>query len=842
MSVTTVMPSLIGTFFSNLKRIEYNNDTLIVHYKYGLARSYSLSNCTGFACLEIGLLSSKIIFADTNKVEIGYLDKYKAKVLFDVIEKRLATVLTTKLNHAKTLLKAVAFDDFLRDSSIESLNTVWALVENYRINPEAWHKYHSAEQLSILNKLTIFSTIETLVAGLRANYEQTTLIARGNFYDNIEANPLTMEQRLAVIRDNDINLVLAAAGTGKTSVMVAKALDLIDRKLAKPEQILILAYNKEAASELKNRYKSRCITTNNAMPTIMTFHSLGRLILTQCDMPIRLSDLVDSSIKQQWLSNWLAEQICYDRDFLNLFVKLLYQPVNVFDFRGKQAYQDYLTSNQYHSLSGYHVASYQELLIANWLYLHGIKHQYNGGNNTRYKTVDKLNKGKVHQASFYLNDANMYIEYFIIDRHGNTPIFLDRAQYYNEMQVIKSLYKEDKNLIEIYHYDWLAGHLEQKLCAATKDAKITRYALTPAKVLNKLVKYNFMKTCSVKYLKCLEAMRVEQMDDIDLNERLKTQAIIHSNDYKTLLTRVQTGYVSELEKQQAIDFDDMIIKSVKALSSGKFTPRWSHILVDEFQDISASRFEFLQQLISQGSNVRLTAVGDDWQSIYRFSGGKLELTTRFNELVGNHSLSMLQKTFRYNNSIADVAGRFVMQNPEQYKKQVTTHTQVHSAQVVLLDDLYQGQQSLPLKVQHVLSTIEKTDATASIAVIARYRAQLTKVQDGLTVQIKNPINFWTYHGAKGLEADYCILIGFEQGKWGFPSDQKGELLVESLLPRLDDFPNSEERRLFYVGLTRAKHKAFIIANPDENSVFIRELIDNNYEIQLASPLFSSTRH
>ncbi|MCP4322452.1 MAG: UvrD-helicase domain-containing protein [Alteromonadales bacterium] len=145
------------------------------------------------------------------------------------------------------MLKAIAFDEFLRDSSIESLNRVWPIVENYRKNPKSWHKYFSVEHLSILNELRIFPNIEALIIGLRDNYEKTTLITQQHFYDNIEANPLTMEQRLAVIRDNDKNLILAAAGTGKTSVMVAKALDLIDRKLADPEKILILAYNKEVA-------------------------------------------------------------------------------------------------------------------------------------------------------------------------------------------------------------------------------------------------------------------------------------------------------------------------------------------------------------------------------------------------------------------------------------------------------------------------------------------------------------------------------------------------------------------------------------------------------------------
>ncbi|MCP4322456.1 MAG: hypothetical protein GY787_11535 [Alteromonadales bacterium] len=138
----------------------------------------------------------------------------------------------------------------------------------------------------------------------------------------------------------------------------------------------------------------------------------------------------------------------------------------------------------------------------------------------------------------------------------------------------------------------------------------------------------------------------------------------------------------------------------------------------------------------------------------------------------------------------------------------------------------------------MLSTIEKTDASASIAVIARYRTQLNKVQGGITGKTENKVNFWTYHSPKGLEADYCTLLGFEEGKFGFPSEKEEELLVEALLPTLDNYPHSEERRLFYVGLTRAKHKAFIITNPENSSVFIHELVNNNYPVKIASPLFA----
>ncbi|KKN33134.1 hypothetical protein LCGC14_0806920, partial [marine sediment metagenome] len=230
------------------------------------------------------------------------------------------------------------------------------------------------------------------------------------------------------------------------------------------------------------------------------------------------------------------------------------------------------------------------------------------------------------------------------------------------------------------------------------------------------------------------------------------------------------------------------------------------------------------------------------QAIYRFSGGNLALTTRFNELVGSHSLTMLQKTFRYNNSISDVAGRFVMQNPEQYKKQISTHTQVTTPQVILLDDLYQGTKSIEIKVQQSISTIQKNDASASIAILSRYRYMLNSVQQHLKdKKYTNPLYFWTLHSAKGLEADYCIIIGFEQGKLGFPSDNQNNVLVESLLPVQDEFTHSEERRLLYVGITRAKHKAYLIADPYACSAFVKELVNDNYPIQIASTLFNKSQ-
>ncbi|WP_237333681.1 UvrD-helicase domain-containing protein, partial [Vibrio anguillarum] len=145
-----------------------------------------------------------------------------------------------------------------------------------------------------------------------------------------------------------------------------------------------------------------------------------------------------------------------------------------------------------------------------------------------------------------------------------------------------------------------------------------------------------------------------------------------------LIEGLRQAYVGELRSRNHLDFDDMILLATQYLKEGMFKPEWKYILVDEFQDISVSRWNFLMELL-KASGTSLTVVGDDWQAIYAFVGGKLEYTTRFQNNVGNHALTKLQKTFRYNNSIADTAGGFVMKNPEQYQKQIVTHTQVDSS-------------------------------------------------------------------------------------------------------------------------------------------------------------------
>lgn len=831
----------LGRLLSKGNELKFDGSHLTLLNGSTVLAKYNLQDSYNFPIFEKGMFGSKIILnAKQSNKTINFLKSKDIDQYCDNIFRHISRYIQHNIEGCKEEFYNCAINEYLRDSSVEKLdNLIVPLTQSYELQKNEWHNYLPAQQIDFLVSCSKYFPLEKGASELRSRFEKMTLQARKKFYDEVESNPLTEEQRLAVIRDNDRNLVLAAAGTGKTSVMVAKALDLIDRRITNPEQILILAYNKAAASELQERLENRCNKLGlreDKSPKIMTFHALGRQILLESNLSVRMSKFSEDPLKlETWLSKWFTEQIKNNEVFMKTFIDLSYQPINPFDFKTKAEYDAYIRDNEYRTLQGDRVRGYQELLISNWFYLNGIEFEY----EARYISKRRIEIGFDYKPDFYIKDADVYLEHFGIARDGSTRPDIDRNKYNQDIIDKRNLHLEcGTTLIETYHYNWTEGNLEKVLAHHIANLGLPIKKRSNDEIFKKLKESGFLLDGIKRYLKCLQAIRVEQLSDAGINERLTEQGIVNADKYTDLLSNIHQAYQKELLEQDAIDFDDMIIKATNAVENELFTPNWSHILVDEFQDISGSRMNFLKKLLSKGNSPRLTVVGDDWQSIYRFSGGKLELTTQFKERVGSCSSTMLQKTFRYNNSIAEIAGKFVMQNPEQYRKDVITHTQVETSQVYLLDSKVQNKENLSLRTVQIIQKILDQDPHANIAVLARYRYLLNDAKTEISANhITTPIKFWTFHGSKGLEADYCILIGFFQGKTGFPNQNKEEAVVEALLPSLDSYPHSEERRLLYVGITRAKKKSYLIADPMATSEFIVELLSPRYNLHIASQSF-----
>ena len=318
-------------------------------------------------------------------------------------------------------------------------------------------------------------------------------------------------------------------------------------------------------------------------------------------------------------------------------------------------------------------------------------------------------------------------------------------------------------------------------------------------------------------------------------------------------------YQEHLVNTDCIDFSDMIAEATDIIEKGFFYHNYTHILVDEFQDISGGRAKLLKTLLASKTNIRLFAVGDDWQSIYRFNGADLALFTEFAQTFTPATAVQLDKTFRFNDKIHAVSSQFVMANPAQIKKQIVTHIHTNAPAVRLVDikkDMRnlksiinvkeRKNQAYMVSLRRALATLnrsaDKKGKVASVLIIGRFRQENTPQLKGIDIsQLPYSylnISFVTAHASKGLEADYVVLFGIDTGS--FPSTRENDELIDIVLPNKEHFIHGEERRLFYVALTRAKHFVYVLFDGDKSSPFLSEMakfglqyVDNKLAPQLA---------
>jgi DNA helicase-4 len=320
--------------------------------------------------------------------------------------------------------------------------------------------------------------------------------------------------------------------------------------------------------------------------------------------------------------------------------------------------------------------------------------------------------------------------------------------------------------------------------------------------------------------------------------RDKAQKYVNWNRYHAFLEIFEPlfeDYQSSLIDSGQIDFNDMIIQATELVKKGDFKSKYKYILVDEFQDISKSRYKFLRSLLDQGKDHSLFCVGDDWQSVYRFTGSDLSIMTGFDRHFGFNEVLFLDETFRYNSSINDFSSNFIMKNQSQYPKEIKAKNVDYPAiSIIWYDDLN-------LAIRKTLEQIESIDENPEVLILGRYNINLYKDLDSTIFEAfskqtqrtfdnlsSTSINgrFLTIHRSKGEEADYVVLIGLRAGTYGFPCEIEDDPVLRLVLSDEDQFPNAEERRLFYVAVTRAKKGVFLLADRSSISSFIDESLED----------------
>lgn len=743
---------------------------------------------------------------------------------------------------------------------------------------KSWCKKHKIDYKKLLKNLQIIKNKEILVDKHNSYYLKTALLENKNYFDHIldDVDPnikLDEEQRKAILDDEDYSLIIAGAGSGKTTTVAAKVKFLVDKLHINPQDILIIAFTNKAVDELKDRIQKKL----KLNVPISTFHSCGRAIVKK-DI-----EYADSSVERDnffFIHKYLTNLLLNDNNLLSkvimFFAYYLYFTPDIQDKISLEDHFSLLETNDFFTLKhdleqtindmaknkitikNEQLRSIEEVQIANFLYLNSIEYEYEA-----IYPYPIPNSNKLYTPDFKIKQGNLvsYIEHFGITEDGKNSRYTQEelTKYKKNMNdkinhhknnatkliVSYSVYNDKRSLIE---------HLKEKLIAAG-------FILTPRSnedIYQKLVddqnnKY-FFKLSRI----CSRFINLFKANDFNENQfsiwRKQTQ------NQRTLLffdiiEQVYLAYQLYLKENKKVDFEDMINEStrlLKEVKSVKEKIQFKYILIDEFQDISRARMNLVNE-IHEVTNAKICAVGDDWQSIYGYAGAGIDLFTNFEKNMGYASVLKITNTYRNAQELIDIAGNFIQKNSSQIKKKLHSNKNIEKPiTIYTYDGSYKSKDNQGANVneaqllEKVIKKIVELDGeNTRILIIGRYNFDGNKlIQTGLfeikskntsvITSVKYPkikLDFMTAHSTKGLTYDNVIIINAINAKYGFPAQIDDDPIFNYVRKIDKSYEYAEERRLFYVAMTRTKNRVFILTPNNNPSTFILELI-NDYPKQI----------
>lgn len=704
----------------------------------------------------------------------------------------------------------------------------------------------------------IFKDFEKYIVQYNKNYVSSQKEKLKAYFDNIEEKKLDDQQRTAVLTDEYSNLIIAGAGSGKTLTILAKVQYLIEQKNIKPNEILLLSFTKKTVAELNERLQKL-----NLGVQATTFHKLGYDVIKkfQADLPAvtnenTLSLIIKEYLKTDILDNNSALQsyIQYVACYMNipeehdtygsLGEKLdTEKGIDFQTLRSKCAPLNIVANADLNTINGERVKSVEELMIANFLYLNGIEYDY----EKPYPFGDTM-----YRPDFTITDYNLYLEHFGVDEHNQakwlTP--LNEQKYVEDMELKRNTHKMHKTkLLETYSYYNRDNILLEKLKSIlnaenvafkprdTKDiySKVSENEKNFGKEINKLIEsfINLIKSRQLNYNSLMSL----------LSEKNKLQdpfMIERQEMFLQFVLPILEKYNQVLKERIEIDFNDMINKAADAIKSNNPTYSYKYIIIDEYQDISFSRFNLIKE-IRDLSGARLTCVGDDWQSIYRFAGSDVSLFSNFEKHVGKYEQLLIERTYRNTQSLIDISSKYIQKNPKQISKKPS------SIKEPLEDPLnfvyYKADEIEDVFIKEIQNLVNKY-ANKSILVLGRHSfdindlirlkpdSRIKYIERTDTIEVKGfeeiNIKYLTVHKSKGTEADNVIILNLRNHLLGFPNKMTDDPILSLLLSEEEEYRFAEERRLFYVALTRTKNEVILLI-PSEASLFTEELLkDHNY--------------
>lgn len=693
-----------------------------------------------------------------------------------------------------------------------------------------------------------------------------------NMFKGIDDNiVLDDEQIKAILSDEASALIIAGAGTGKTTTMTAKVKYLVDIKKVEPSKILVMSYTKKATQELEKRI----VGDFNIPAHITTFHSLGLEYIRNI-FKNRKCSVIDYNDREEIFFNYFCE-VFKDKnklkDILNTFEVSKVNMSWVFSKWFLQNYEKFNTfeelieeykrhkieeaknssigikgfinnwvekrinSEDVVTIQGEYVKSASEAVIANYLYKNGIIYSYE-------KIYSELMEDrKVYKPDFTIDVAGeeIYIEYFGIDEEKYNK---------NKEQKIK-FHKEHNNKfidLDMTPIEKIEEELNKKL----QEYGVKYNKKTDEEIYSRILDNNKLsliypfKNFFYEIINVIkESVNRENYQEIikDYINTLKEEKNDAIKQYKYLndfyVYYQKNLYGAEIYK---FDYSDLLYYANKYIENISINNdlNFEYIIIDEYQDISQYKYELAKKTVDR-NHAKIYAVGDDWQSIYSFSGSRIEYTYNFKKYFKDAVLFKINRTYRNSQELLNVSGEFVMRNPDQIKKYLLSNKHLNRpVEFVYFDDNYEYD-----KLKEVILNIHNSNPNHNILVLGRTNAIINRCfdTDYLNDELGTKISFvgyedielegMTIHKSKGLTFDEVIVIGLNKS---FPSSDKSNYWIISLFRYpsvIEKIPYAEERRLFYVALTRTKNKVYLLVNKDETkqSVFINEIKEICYERQ-----------
>ncbi len=757
------------------------------------------------------------------RLEVGGLPSDRAALVVATIEQRAEALARTLETQGRIVAARLgewfSGADYLRCSTAQPIREQLDRLARESLQPsgELTLKHLSRESraaFSRLQKVTVEGGFEHARKEANQHFVDRESRRAAEAMAGVSGFRPIPEQAAAVATDEDVTLVLAGAGTGKTAVISGKVAHLIENRGVAPEQILVLAFNAKAAAELRERLRPRYSGVE-----VATFHAFSRRLVAETGLAPSISVLAeDRRVRRSWINERLETLLDDPEDGGLLREFILY---NLGEYRSADEFERpgdyvrYLQRVELRTLQGELVKGMEELKIANFLALHSVPYRY----EPNYEAPTATRQHRQYRPDFYLQQHNVYIEHFGVDRDGEPPQRWSEAEREDYRQGIE--WKREihlihgTDLIETYSWQHQAGSWQRDLREQLErrgvrlEPRLIDDLLPP---LQRLMRRSALSDLLDAFLRQVKSAGYSEAE---LRQRTAdAQDAQRANAFLDLYAVVARKYEAELGDE--CDFDDLINQAARRIDSGGWPSPYRYVLVDEFQDVSRGRMKLLAAL--RRPQVAYFLVGDDWQSIYRFAGSDVGLLRKCEEWLGRVERRELSQTFRFGADVLEPSAAFVQRNPAQTRRGMRPASRDPDHGVTLLWT-FDEQAGLA----RVGDDLDRRGAArdASILLLGRYRRPQQAGRHRLNGRTAERS---TVHAAKGREADYVVVLDLANQRRGFPSQIEDDPLLDLVAPPAEPYGFAEERRLFYVALTRARHGVYLLSDPSRPSAFVSELV------------------